>query len=366
MSRRAARRARRVAVGDTRHVGLWLFPLFLLTAALAATLSGGLVVLYYAQQVADLRAETADARARLDEAVTDVDDAVDAATTAIDEQVARVLAELAQGLPVDSPNGAGVFAISAAHDDDEVRVGSAFTVFSDDEESFLVTTYELVRTAGGGAVESVQLFLPGQTVRGQVNGFDRGLDLATVVLSGGRLPVTEWRPADLALDLGDPLYLVGVAGPQAPSVVEGRLAAVSTDAVVGSLPVSSFTAGGPLLDIEGRVVAIAAPGFSPFGPATGGLGYHVPIRALCRSLLRCTSADVGAPGLGESGSLTPSRGSTAPGANATAPQPRPSPPPQPSPSQQPLASPSPDPTPSPTQPPPALPSAPDDSEGNDE
>jgi S1-C subfamily serine protease len=344
----AKARLRALGVGDERRLGLWLLPLFLLTAALAATLAGGLAVLYYSQQVSSLRTETAGARAQLDEAVATVEAAVEDATTTIDEQVARVRAQLAQDPPVDSPNDAGVYAVAAAHADGEVRVGSAFTVFSDENETFLVTTYGLVARRGGGAVERVEVYLPGQTVTGAVHGFDRSLDLATVLLRGGPLPVPEWRPAEEPVELGDVLYLVGVGGPDAPAVIEGRVAAASAETVVTTIAVNSFTAGGPLLDADARVVAIAALGFAPFGPAEGPLHYAVPVRSLCRGLLRCTASDLGAAGGGEGGAVQEGAGGRAPGARATAPSPRPSPSPTP------LPSPSPSPSPDgPTPPPPA-------------
>jgi hypothetical protein len=323
-SRRAISRVRRVAVGDERRIGLWLLPLFLLTAALAATLSGGLAVLYYAQQVSSLRAETAEARAQLDEAVTTVETAVEEATTAIDEQVARVRAQLAQGVPVPSPNDAGVYAVAARHPDGAVRVASAFTVFSDENETFLVTSYSAVSQAGGGAVERVEVFVPGQVVAGRVHAFDRSLDLAALVLSGGPLPVTEWRPAGEPLAIGDVLYLYGIGGPDTPAIVESRVAAASAEAVVPTTPVNAFTAGGPFLDVEGRIVAVGALQYRPFGPSAGALPYAVPIRALCDGLLRCTASDVGAGGLGEGGSQAGDR-PTAPGARAQPARPSPSP-----------------------------------------
>jgi hypothetical protein len=340
-------RMRRVAVGDERRLGLWLLPLFLLTAALAATLAGGLTVLYYSQQVASLRAETAGARAQLDEAVTEVEAAVEQATSTIDDQVARVRAQLAQGVPVDSPNEAGVYAVAASHPDGAVRVGSAFTVFSDSNETYLITTFELIRQRGGGAVDRVEVFLPGQTVTGSVHSFDRSLDLAAVLLRGGPLPVTEWRPAEEALALGDALYLVGVGGPDTPTIAEGRVAAVSAEAIVASVLVNSFTAGGPLLDTEGRITAVAAPGYSPFGPGAGALGYAVPIRALCGGLLRCTSSDLGAAEVGGAGAVeSGDRG--APGARSVpAPSPSPSPSPSPQPSPSPTGTPPPEPAPDP-------------------
>jgi S1-C subfamily serine protease len=307
-----------VALGDERRLGLWILPLFLLTAAVSATLAGGLVVLYYSQQVSQLREETETARAQVEETAAGIQTTADEATGAIEDQVRRFREQLAQGLPVTSPNEIGVYAVSASHTNGAVRVGSTFVVFSDEQETFLVTTYGLVATDEGSAVGRVEVYIPGQTVAGRVHSFDRDLDLAIVVLSGGPLPVPEWRPPDEAVELGDAIYLAGIGGPDAPTVAEGRVAAASLDTIVPTFPVNSFTAGGPLLDVSARVVGIATLGYEPFGPSDGALRYAVPVRTLCRQLIRCTQSDTGAGALGDQGGFgaAPDPPATAPGTGA--------------------------------------------------
>lgn len=340
--RRAARRARRVVFGDERRLGLWLLPLFLITALLGATLAGGLAVLYYAQQVADLERTTATARAALDEAVERVNTTSEEATNVIEDQVRRFREQLAQDLPITSPNESGIYALSAQHENGAVRVASGFVVFSDDSETFVVTTYGLVATDDGFAVERADVLLPGQTVRGRVHNFDPELDLAVVVLTGGPLPVLEWRPAEEDVALGDAIYHGAIAGPDTPVVAEGRIAAASASAVVPTFPVNGFTGGGPLLDPSGRVVAIATPDHLPFGPTEGGVVYAVPIRALCQALVRCTESDLGTDSLGDPSDFGPDPTDPAPGAEAQ-PGATPTPPPDGEPTPPPEDEPSPDP-----------------------
>lgn len=350
--RRRVQRVRDAAIGTERRIGLWLLPLFLLTGLLGATLAGGLVALYYSQQVAQLRESTEGARAQLDEAVERVDATVEEATTQIEDQVRRFREQLAQGLPVDSPNDVGVYAVSARHQGGEVRVASAFTVFSNEQTTFLVTSFALVEETDGFAADRVDVYLPNQSVVGRVHSFDRDLDIAVVVLGGGPLPVLDWRAPDEVVTRGDGVYLVGVGGPGTATVAEGRVAAVSQEALVPTVPVNSFTAGGPLLDANAGVVAIAVLRYAPFGPSEGGLTYAVPIRRLCERLIRCTRADVGAEDLGEGGEAPRVRplpeATTEPGATAEDPTPTPTPTPledgqqqsqQPPPQQQPTPDP---------------------------
>src|SRR5688500_8815940 len=126
---------REVVLGGERRLGLWILPLFLVTALLAATVVGGLAVLYYGQQVRALAATTAEAQQGLRTAARHVDADTRQARSDINKQVREAREELSQRPPVTDPNKAGVYAVSATHPDQEVRVGSAFTVFSNPEET---------------------------------------------------------------------------------------------------------------------------------------------------------------------------------------------------------------------------------------
>lgn len=300
-ARSTRERLRGRLLGDERHIGLWILPLFVMVALLGATLVGGLAALYYAQQVGDLEEATSGARERLDEAVEDVDAAAAEAQSDIDEQVAQARDEFSRRSPVRQPAEAGVFAVSAEHPDGEVRVGSAFTVFSSEAETYFLTTYAVVATEAGGAIDLVNVFLPDQTLQMRVHSFDRERDLSILVARGGGLPVLDWRPPDDPLNPGDGIYVIGVAGSNTPVVLEGAVAGASELAVVPDVPLNSFLAGGPLIDGSGRVVAIASQAYAPFGQVSGSLIYAPPIRLVCDRLLRCTAADVGAEALGDEG-----------------------------------------------------------------
>ena len=73
--------------------------------------------------------------------------------------------DLARSTPLDVPADGGVYAVSADHAGGEVRVGSAFTVYSDavdapEPMTFLVTTYDLVAVGDEAAVASATVHLP--------------------------------------------------------------------------------------------------------------------------------------------------------------------------------------------------------------
>lgn len=286
-------------LGDDRHVGLWILPLFMMAALLGAVLVGGLATLYYSQQVRDLEATTVRARRDLDRVVADVSQSATQARSEITEQVNQARDEFSRASPITSPPRAGVYAVTARHRGGEVRVGSAFTVFSNDTETFLLTTYALVDDGQHAAVKTVDVLLPEQTVTVSVHSFDRERDLSVLTAQGGPLPVLEWRPVQDPVSPGDAVYAAGIAGPDTPAVLQGRVAGSSALAVVPDVPVNSFLAGGPLVDGAGRVVAVTSLEYAPFGAVDGTLVYAPPIRLSCEVLIDCTAADVGADSLRE-------------------------------------------------------------------
>ncbi len=354
--RRRSGRARDVALGSRRRIGLWILPLFLIVGLLGAVLAGTLAVLYYQQEVRRLEDTTAVAREEVAAAREEVGAAAAQARADIEAQVAGVSASLAASAPISAPNEAGIYAVAADHDRGEVRVGSAFTVYSDARETFLVTSYRLVATADGAAVQRARVFLPGpEPVEVAVHGYDRDLDLAVLVAAGGPLPVPPWRPAEEAVPLGDGVFAVGVAGADTPAAVEGAVAAVGPRALVADLPLNAFLAGAPVVDGAGRVVAVASLDYAPFGQVQGDLRYAVPIRLLCERLLRCSQADLGAGGLGPGGG---SGAAQVPADLAVPPSEAPSPDAPETSAEAPLPSFVPSPPLAPPTPPPAVPTAP--------
>lgn len=334
-------RARAVALGSERRIGLWILPLFLISGLLGATLAGALAVLYFGQQVDRLEATTAGARAEVAAAGEELTRTAEDARAAIDEQVTEVERRLAVTYPVGLPADGGVYAASAHHARGEIRVGTAFTVFSDEGETYFLVNYRLIAAADGLALPVADILLPGQRLTLRVHSYDRDLDLAVLVATGGPLPVLPWRPRSEPIERGAAVYVVGVAGADTAAIVEGRVGGVSRRAVLPVLPLNAAIAGGPIVDSAGRVVAVSSLDYRPFGDDTGGLHHAVPIHRLCERLLRCTRSDLEVGELGAEGEASgAARPRGAEPEDVPADRPR---------SPEPLPSPSPTPTPTPTQ-----------------
>lgn len=295
------RRGRDVIFGTERRIGIWTLPLFLIMGLLGATLSGGLALLYYGQQVRDLERTTSRARAQLDEVAEDLGQTAEEARKEIQDEARSVKEAVSRKPPIESPNEAGIYAVAARHAGGEVRVGSGFAIFSDSNETYMVTSYSTVESDDGFAVRTADVYLPGGTVTATVHNYDRDLDVATLRLRGGPVPVPEWRPGEQGLTRGDAVYVAGIAGPSTPTIVSGTIAGFSSATIVPDIALNAFLAGAPLLDASGKVMGIASLSYHPFGPVDGDLEYAVPIRLICKRLVRCTRADLQAGQLGDEG-----------------------------------------------------------------
>jgi len=319
-------------MGTRDHLGWWTVPVFLAVGLAGAVLAGGLAVIYYAAQVGALRTETRSARDEASSARDEIREATDEALATINEQVEEVRRSLVSDLPVADASDAGVVVVRAfpgpapqqqpppesaseaqansANQEDPPPAeeqpqqpepppdrgaptfGSAFPVVRDGGTTFLVTSFEVVESPydAGAFVSDIEVIAADRTLRATVHSFDPNLDLALLRV-GGDFDVPAWRPLEEGLVPGDKLWAVGLTPTLSTAQVGGTIAAIDPRVLVSDVIVPDFLRGGPLVDLDGRVVGIATAAYRPYGNADGQAS--VPIRVLCERLLRCTAEQQG-------------------------------------------------------------------------
>jgi hypothetical protein len=165
------------------------------------------------------------------------------------------------------------------------RAGSGFVVAGSGGDVFLATTLELLadprRDEPVPIDTGVTVRIPGGTTTATVHSWDADTDLLLLSASIGNVDPLPWRPEDTPLEPGDRVIAVGATPQLQPVRVAGDVGAVSDTAIVTDLPVLEMVAGGPVVDIEGRVVGVASTGYSPFGQDP----LVVPVRRLCDRML---------------------------------------------------------------------------------
>lgn len=328
--------------GSRDRIGWWTVPVFLAVGLAGAVLTGGLAVIYYSNQVDALRDETRSAREESTRAREEIREATDEALETINEQVDAVRQSLTTELPVEDAFAAGVVVVRAfpgpppqpepqpepepdgrgqqgtdaqsqqANQEDpppeeppteepppppdrgQPRFGSAFPVVRDGGTTFVVTAFEVIESpyAPGQLVQDIELITADTTLRAEVHSFDESLDLALLRV-GAELAVPEWRPLEEALGPGDKLWAVGLTPTLNTVQVGGTIALLDPRVVVSDVVILDFLRGGPLVDLDGRVIAVASSAYRPYGGEESEGHAGIPIRALCERLLRCTPEQQG-------------------------------------------------------------------------
>lgn len=319
--------------GDRDRLGWWLLPMFVAVGLAGAVLAGSLAVVFASQRVDRLTRETAGARADLTSAAEDVREAADEAIDTITAEVDAVRDQLAADLPYPDAAEAGVVhlvletqvpdpaAVSPAPaqqeqeldsdedaDDGEAddepeaepepeppppptidvrRRASGFVVASDGETAFVATTFSLLADPSRPDVPldvGVRVLTAGGETAGRVHSWQAGRDLLLLrVLLRGVEPM-PWRPADEPIAAGDRITAVGVTPGLGAVQVGGTVAAAGGTGVISDVPDLELLAGGPVVDGQGRVVAVGSSRYTPFGNDP----VAIPVRLLCDELLaRC-------------------------------------------------------------------------------
>jgi serine protease DegS/serine protease DegQ len=161
------------------------------------------------------------------------------------------------------------------------RLGSG-VLFRDD--GLLLTASHLV--TGASAVRV--LLDDGRTLAARVVGSDAETDIALLDVEGSSFPVAPLAPASTKVAVGDDAITIGSAGPSSPVVRVAMVSAVGQEAGLDGHKLvdlirtdgrmASGSAGGAVVDRQGRVVAIAAANRSaPGGSSSDAAAYATPI-----------------------------------------------------------------------------------------
>ncbi|MBW3619428.1 MAG: hypothetical protein KY461_04235 [Actinobacteria bacterium] len=334
--------------GARTQLGWWTLPMFLLVGLAGAVLAGSLAAVYYGQQVNALEQETASSRAELRGAVEDVERAREEALGSIEAEVDAVREALTREFPFEDVTVSGVVALRAvtgstgsgaqgapAGDGEasgavlaqeeqtgeptqepsptgeptgeptaspspeptrtsrpsrptEERVATGFAVAFDGGTTFIATVHSLIADPGapGGVVGEVEVITPRGTARGIVHSWDAGRDLALIRADIGEVELLPWRPDEEGLVVGERLITAGVTPTLNTVQVSGQVAYTDVTLLVTDLPTIDFLRGAPIVDPQGRVVAVYTTAYRPFGaPAGDGQG-AAPVHLLCERMLR--------------------------------------------------------------------------------
>lgn len=270
--------------------------LFLMSIASAFT--GAVLYAFYEYRLGKTEDRVDAFKASFEDKVTDAigridaerDTAVGAVQTELDdlEKFAASGETLSSLLDKTAPS---VWFVSTLDEAGQPSVGSAFVVFSDSSQSFLLTSFTTVRAATQQPAPKIAVRKGDDELTAELTSWDPDNDLAVLTLDRPSLPALDWAPTDPPLQVGDRVFVVSGLGAAGGAITQGFVADVSANGIQHDSPVGAAFQGGPLLNSSGEVLGVASRTYSPLGFSPGAVFFGVPIRTSCDAVIRCPSSN---------------------------------------------------------------------------
>lgn len=170
-------------------------------------------------------------------------------------------------------------------------VGTAFSVASDSDQSLLITSYSVVRAATRAPGPAITIVKGSQEIKATLFTWHEERDLALLVVSKGSIPKLSFAPKDPPLRTGERVFAVSGLGAAGAAITQGFVADVSAQGIQHDASVGSAFQGGPLINSNGELLAVASRTYAPLGFPSEDVFFGVPIRAACEKVLKCPSGD---------------------------------------------------------------------------
>ena len=175
-------------------------------------------------------------------------------------------------------------------------VGSAFVVASDSKQSLMLTSYTTIEAATRNPGPQVTVRKGDEELKATVWTWQPERDLALLVVSKGSQPKIDFADANPPLKTGERVFALSGLGAAGAAITQGFIADVSSAGIQHDASVGHAFQGGPLVNSDGKVLAVASRSYGPLGFRTESVWFGVPIRAACDRVLKCPSGNVGGAG----------------------------------------------------------------------
>jgi len=190
-----------------------------------------------------------------------------------------------------------MFFVSTKDMSQQPSVGSAFAIASDSSQTLLLTSYTTIAAATkkpGPPVMIQQGSNPAMVVT--VYDWDPTTDLALILLPRGNVPTLKPAAASPGPQIGDSIFEVAGIGALGAQTAQGTVVDVSSVGIEHTAPVGPQFQGGPIVNMQGEVVAVASRGYAPLNFAADSVWFAPLITAACNRVLTCSNGTLGGPG----------------------------------------------------------------------
>ncbi len=180
-----------------------------------------------------------------------------------------------------------IFFVHTLDANGQASVGSAFVIASDANQSLLLTSYATVQAAV--RKPGPDLFVRNGGVDTQVTvwTWDERYDLALIVLPRGNLPKLDPAPTTPPPAVGDRVFAMSGLGSLGGAAVQGIVTDVSSAGIQHTAAVGQAYQGGPLLNSDGQVLAIASRAYQPLNFVSDSVWFAPYLYSACDKVLIC-------------------------------------------------------------------------------
>jgi S1-C subfamily serine protease len=292
---RRAEKARRYAARKsvrfpifTRSILLWMLIFALTGVAFGA--SGAFWWATFNSQVSDLRDDTEDFEERSLEAQNSIETQRQDALTQIEEALRPLQPFLseAQTLRLAQLFSPAVYSVATLDQEGLASTGTAFTVITDDSQSYLVTSFATVAASTQRPGPGITLRKGTEEIPAELWNWDPERDLALLRIDRGDMQLLDWVPEEVeAESLGSRVFPVSGLGGAGASLTTGVVIDQSAAGFQHTAPLGPAFQGGPIVTAEGKVLGVASLAYQPLGYDPGQIHFAVRVVDLCQVLLTC-------------------------------------------------------------------------------
>jgi S1-C subfamily serine protease len=189
---------------------------------------------------------------------------------------------------LDKKLAPSMFFVSTKDQNGQPSVGSGFAIASDSAQTLLITSYTTIAAAtkkpgppvmvsqGNGAGTAVGVY-----------NWDPATDLALIILPKGNTPALQTAPQSPGPQIGDRLFSVAGIGSLGAQAIQGTVSDVSSAGIEHTAPVGQAFQGGPLVNSDGQVVAVASRGYAPLNFTSDSVWFAPLVQMACSRVLSC-------------------------------------------------------------------------------
>ncbi|MDQ1445895.1 MAG: serine protease Do [Acidimicrobiaceae bacterium] len=282
----------------------------ILAFAIGAAFSGVVFYSYY-----EFRKDTSEKRTAkfvegFDQRFATAQKTIDAERENAKAEIAKELEPLkkirAEGETLDGlvkKSGPAVWFVRTLDGAGQPSVGSAFVVASDNAQSLMLTSFTTVEAATHNPGPQVTVRKGDQEVKATLWTWQPDRDLALLVVPKGNQPKLDFAETNPPLKTGERVFALSGLGAAGAAITQGFVADVSSAGIQHDATIGPAFQGGPLVNSDGKVLAVSSRSYGPLGFRTDSVWFGVPIRAACDRILKCPSGAVS--GAGDRSAQTP-------------------------------------------------------------